>query len=285
MRCDPRERAYSPASMEFARPEDAIYRCIETPDGPRMLPSPLAGGPWNPQHQHGGPVAGLLTRALEGLDSPSPMRLARITVEMFRGVPLRPLRIESEITRAGRRIQSVEARLFDGELLVARATGLRIRLDDSLPEMFTAEERDPELGDAPVGVPRMREDFELPEVPGFTSAVDIQSDAPVECGVPANLWARLRCRFVEGEEPSPIVRLATLADFASGTGNAMDYTKYTSINPDLTIHVLREPRSDWIGLRGVTRRAADGIGQSASVAHDLDGEVARVQASLLLDRR
>ena len=78
---------------------------------------------------------------------------------------------------------------------------------------------------------------------------------------------------------------ATLADFASGTGNAMDYTKYTSINPDLTIHVLREPRSDWIGLRGVTRHAADGIGQSASIAYDLDGEVGRVQASLLLDRR
>jgi hypothetical protein len=71
----------------------------------------------------------------------------------------------------------------------------------------------------------------------------------------------------------------------SGTGNTMDYTKYISINPDLTIHVLREPRSDWIGIRATTSRAIDGIGQSFGHVYDLEGEVARVQASLLLDHR
>ena len=83
---------------------------------------------------------------------------------------------------------------------------------------------------------------------------------------------------------SPTVQLAALADFASGTGNAMDYAKFSSINPDLSIHVLREPRSDWLAIRGITLRAADGIGQSAGVVYDLEGEVARVSASLLLDR-
>jgi len=83
----------------------------------------------------------------------------------------------------------------------------------------------------------------------------------------------------------PILQLATLSDFASGTGNDMDYSKYTSINPDLTIHVLREPRSEWIGFRGLTRRAKDGIGQSHATIHDLDGPIANVSASLLLDRR
>ena len=81
------------------------------------------------------------------------------------------------------------------------------------------------------------------------------------------------------------MRLATLVDFVSVTGNAMDYTKYTSINPDLTIHVLREPRSDWIGIRGTTLRAIDGVGQSSGHVYDLEGEVAQVQASLLLDHR
>lgn len=250
-----------------------------------MLPSPLTSGPWNPEHQHGGAVAGLLTRALDRLDSPVEMRLARITVEMFRGVPLRPLRIEPAVLRAGRRIQSVEARLFDDDVLVARATGLRIRTSDSLPEMFTPASRDPELGEPPDGVPQRRSEFDLPAMPGFIRAVDIESDRSKQCGEPATLWTRLRCRFAEGEETTPIVQLATLVDFASGTGNAMDYTKYTSINPDLTIHVLREPCSDWLGMRGTTLRATDGIGQSAATVYDLEGPVAQVQASLLLDRR
>jgi hypothetical protein len=184
--------------MDQAQPEDGLFSVIENIDETReedetthLLPSRLAGGPWNPSHQHGGAVAGLLTRALHQYASPVPMRLARITVEMFRGAPMTALRIETRLLRAGRRIQSIE----------------------------------------------------------------------------------------------PILRLATLADHASGTGNDMDYGKYTSINPDLTIHVLREPRSEWIGIRGLTRRAEDGIGQSHATLYDLDGPIANVSASLLLDKR
>ena len=122
-------------------------------------------------------------------------------------------------------------------------------------------------------------------MPGFAHAVDLSSTYDERCGEPSTLWSRLRCPLAEGEVTSPIVRLATLADFASGTGNQMDYTKYTSINPDLTIHALREPRSGWIGIRGSTLRAGDGIGQSAATLYDLEGPIANVQASLLLDHR
>jgi hypothetical protein len=49
--------------------------------------------------------------------------------------------------------------------------------------------------------------------------------------------------------------------------------------------VLREPRTAWIGLRGVTQFSADGVGQSSAAVYDEEGLVARVQACLLLDRR
>jgi len=268
-----------------AAPDDGIYRVLETDEGPRMLPSALAGGPWNPEHQHGGAVSGLLTRALDRIESPVPMRLVRITVEMFRGVPLRPLRIETRTTRAGKRIQSVEAELFDGELLVARATGLRIRMDDSLAELAAGSEHVPPIGPPPENVAPHRPDFALDVMPGFIRAVDIRIDRPKETGLASQVWARLRCRFVEGEPTSPIVQLATLVDFTSGTGNVLDYTRHTSINPDLSIHVLREPRSEWVGMRGITLRAADGVGLSSAELFDLEGPIGRAHASLLLDRR
>lgn len=268
-----------------ATPDDAIYQSIETPDGPRMLPSDLASGPWNPNHQHGGPVSALLTRALESLDSPQPMRLARISVEMFRGVPLLPIRVESKITRAGRRVQGVEASLFDGDVEVARATGLRMRIDSDLAELGSAPGRDPATGEPPIERPKIRGSFEGPAMPGFIRAVDIAAGAATACGVPANVWTRLRCRFMEGEETAPIVRLAALVDIASGTGNPIDYSKFTSINPDLSIHVLREPRSDWLALRATTLRSDDGMAQSFAAVYDLEGPVAHVQASILLSRR
>lgn len=274
--------------MSQASPEDGLFRVIddhEVDDLTRVLPTRFAGGPWNPSHQHGGAVAGLLTRAMHRMPSPVPMRLSRITVEMFRGVPMTPLRVETRVVRAGRRIQSVEANLFDKETQVARATGLRVRLDDGLAELATSDAPDPSLGrppEGPVPAHRAPEGFEMP--PGFIHAVDFVRPEPVD-GQPNHVWVRLRCRLIEGEETPPIERFATLADFASGTGNAMDYTRYTSINPDLTMHVLREPRSDWLGIVGHTRRAVDGIGQSTATIHDLEGPIAIAQATLLLDRR
>ena len=284
--------------MTQAQPEDGLFRIIDNLDDvddvdsceddatTHFLPTRFAGGPWNPSHQHGGAVSGLLTRALHQFASPVPMRLARITVEMFRGVPMSPLRIETRILRAGRRIQSVEANLFDKETQVARASGLRVRCEPAMSSLETTEKLDPILGMPPEGdIPpfQPRDGFEFP--PGFINAIDFSREDPPKSGEPSTVWVRLRCRLTEDEDTAPILRLATLADFASGTGNDVDYSKYTSINPDLTIHVLRAPRSEWLGIRGITRRAGDGIGQSSAIIHDLEGPIANVSASLLLDRR
>lgn len=272
--------------MITVQPHDGLFRVLDDDDS-IFLASPLTGGPWNPSHQHGGAVAGLLTRSMNRLESPVPMRLARITVEMFRGVPVSELRIETRVLRAGRRIQSVEANLFDNQTktLVARATGLRIRQETALADIATSEPIDPHLGEPPTHIPPrpMLEGFGNPD--GFINAAEFTRDDEPQNGGASNLWARLKCRLMENESLEPIVRLATLADFASGTGNHLDYTKYTSINPDLSIHVIREPRSEWIGIRGISRRAVDGIGQSVATLHDLEGPIATVQACLLLDKR
>lgn len=270
--------------MENATRDDALFRIEDGPDESLAFPTPYSGGPWNPDHQHGGAVSGLLARSIDRTPSPVDMRLARLTVEMFRGVPLTPLRVVTRVVRGGRRIQSVEANLFDGDKQVARATALRIRRSDAVPEMVALPGPDPFVESPPEVVPEMVMRTGLP-MPGFVRAVEIVTAPPTACGEPAKVWTRLRCRLVEGEETSPSVRLATLADFASGTGNVMDYEKYTSINPDLSIHFLREPRTDWLALSGITWRADDGIGQSRAVAHDEEGPIANIQACLLLDRR
>jgi len=270
--------------MITVRPHDGLFRVLDE-DESTYLASDLTGGPWSASHQHGGAVAGLLTRAMNRMESPVPMRLSRITVEMFRGVPVSELRIETRVLRAGRRIQSVEANLFDRETQVARATGLRIRLEPSLAILKTSESVEPELGHAPTQLSPQPTIEGIGNPKGFSNAVEFVHEDGTENGEPSNVWARLKCRLMQNEPIEPIVRLATLADFASGTGNHMDYTKYTAINPDLSIHVIREPRSDWIGIRGISRRAEDGIGQSVATMHDLEGPIATVQACLLIDKR
>jgi len=100
-------------------------------DGDRYLPTAHTRGPWDSGAQHGGPVAALLARAIESLPSDAPMRVARLTVELLRPVPLTPSTVSAQIERGGRRVQLVSASLAGPGGELCRATAWRIR---ELPE-------------------------------------------------------------------------------------------------------------------------------------------------------
>jgi len=234
---------------------------------------------------HGGPVCGVLAQAIEECESPVAMRVARMTVEMTRAVPLVPLSVRAEVTRAGRRVQQIDARIEAGGRVLARATALRLRigaddgetaipLPDPVPERRLESAPDPDARAFGPGL-----------LAGFLRAVDFQRSRVPRHGQSGLAWARLRVPLVEGEVETPFVRLATLCDFASGAGNALDFRRSTSINPDLSLHVLREPLGEWIGLEARTGVEADGIGQSHAVLFDERGAVAHALASLLIERR
>jgi hypothetical protein len=248
----------------------------------RLLPQLLAQGPWDPDHLHGGAICGALARAVEGCVSPGPMRVARMTVEMTRAVTMQPFVVHADVTRSGRRIQQIDARLEAGGRTLARATALRMRVgapdaDAALP----AREPVPERPERPV----LDAATVMPFVPGFVRAVDfVRARVPVR-GRDGVIWTRLRVPLVEGEEVTPFVRLATLCDFASGAGNALDFARFTSINPDLSLHVLREPRGEWLGIAARSEIEADGVGQSQATLFDAEDPVARALVSLLVERR
>ena len=121
--------------------------------------------------------------------------------------------------------------------------------------------------------------------PGFIRSLDFMRTRVATRSEAGVTWARLRVPLVEGEAVSPFVRLATICDFASGTGNPIDFTRFTSINPDLSLHVLRAPRGEWIALSGHSGIEADGIGLSSATLFDGEGVVARALVSLLVERR
>jgi hypothetical protein len=266
-----------PSSDPFAE-ATAVFRR----EGERLLPQLLAQGPWDPKHLHGGPICGVLARAVEACASPGPMRVARMTVEMTRAVPMEPFAVHADVTRSGRRIQQIDARIEAGGRVLARASVLRMRVGErDAGAALASREPVPERPGQPVGVPQNV----MPFVPGFVRAVDF-----VRARVPARdgdgvIWSRLRVPLVEGEAVTPFVRLATLCDFASGAGNALDFTRFTSINPDLSLHLLREPRGEWIGIAARSEIEADGVGQSHATLFDAEGPVARALVSLLVERR
>ncbi len=87
---------------------DAIFRV----DGNHVVTSPDAAGPWDPGMQHGSAPAALVVWAAEAIATPVPMRIARVTIDLMRPVPVAPLTLHTEVLRAGRKIQLCAVRLL-----------------------------------------------------------------------------------------------------------------------------------------------------------------------------
>src|SRR5205807_8071565 len=82
---------------------------------------------------------------------------------------------------------------------------------------------------------------------------------------PAAAWFRLRVALVEGEQPSPLQRLAAAADFGNGISAALPWGEWLFINPDLTVYIDRPPVGEWICRQSQTRIASGGVGAADSV--------------------
>ena len=116
---------------------EAIFRV----DGNDVVTSPYAAGPWNPDMQHGSPPASLVVWAAERIPTAVPMRVARVTVDLMRPVPVAPLTIESDVVREGRKIQLCAVRLLAKGVVVVSATVLKIRVRaDELPPEAAIEQ-------------------------------------------------------------------------------------------------------------------------------------------------
>ncbi len=114
-------------------------------DGERVVTSPDAAGPWDPRMQHGSAPAALVVWAAEAVSTPVPMRIARVTIDLMRPVPVAPLTVEREVLREGRKIQLCGIRLKADGVLVVSASVLKIKQQ--------AAELPPGIADLPAGFP------------------------------------------------------------------------------------------------------------------------------------
>lgn len=250
----------------------------------------LTRGPWDPDAQHGGPPSALLGRAIEAVQPGGDLRVARVTFELLRPVPVGELRVEAELVRPGRRVQLVAARLRAGDDVVMQALALRIRRAEGVAPIAGAG------GPPPYPLPGAAADGDRPTGPppgsegrGPTFAehgVDIRfaHGHYVEPG-PAFAWIALRVPVVPGEPPSPLQRALAAADFPNGVSSVLDWGEHVFINPDLTVHLERDPEGEWIGLDAATAIGDDGTGQATAVLYDARGRFGRAVQALFVDRR
>ena len=251
-------------------------------DGNRVTATPFSAGPWDPTMQHGGAPTALVARAAERFPAERSMRVARLTVDLLRPVPVGELDIETEVIREGRKIQLLQVRLLSAGKECVRASVLKLRDE---PQDLPAHEgfRPLELEAPPEDEPRS-EGFGGGQ--GFGSGMSAKI-ALGQWGQPgaAAVWFRAERPIVDGEETSPLMRAALTADFSNGVSAVLDFQQYTIINADLSVSFSRSPVGTWILLDAETWVGDSGGALACARLADRDGYFGRAVQSVLIERR
>lgn len=254
------------------------------PDGNDVyLPTDHTIGPWDARAQHGGPPAALLGRAIERAEGGDGKRVARVTFDLLRPVPLDPVTVACEVVRPGRRVDLARASLSAGSDVIMRASAWRIRttelqLAQPPAESFSGPEdaRPVELFENPA---THTEDF-------YLAAMDIRfaDGAFLEPG-PATAWFRARHPLVAGEGNSPLTAVLIAVDSASGISAELDPKQWLFINPDISVYLARYPTDEWVCIDAKSHIEPSGIGFAGATIRDRRGSIGRSSQSLLVDRR
>jgi hypothetical protein len=247
-------------------------------DGDGYLASELALGPWFAGALHGGPPAALMAHLLSA-HAPEPLRLARISLELVRPVPIGPLTLGVEVVRPGRRVT-----LLDGVLRDPQATEvLRARALFLLPtELEATEDQAPRFPGPEEGTPN---DWHSPTPMFATHGMEIRfvQGAFRRVG-PAVAWFRLRVPLLAGEPTLGLDRVVAAGDFGNGIAPAVPWDGHTFINPDLTVFLERDPVDEWVALEAHTRVRRGSVALAESVLWDRRGRIGRAVQTLLVAR-
>jgi hypothetical protein len=244
--------------------------CIYHREGDRWIPSAEAKGPF--PGQHGGAIAGVLAARLEEEAGRLEAGIAlQSSTLLLRPAPVEPCTISISTVRAGGRVTVLAATLRIGDKDCALAQAIFVRPKDvgqwPLP---TAEIYSPSNLEI---VPRSTK---FGSVPWFRDAVDMRRADGV-------FWLRSLIPVVN--PPTPLARVCGHADWASGLSrhDSHEAPKVAGFpNVDLSVHLAREPRGEWVGLRPKSHWFANGMGMTDTEILDVYGPLGRACHTLVL---
>ena len=265
------------------------------PEGDLYAPTHLSAGPWAEGVLHGGPVGALFADLLEAAGGPG-FTGVRLTLDLMRPVPLRPLAFRGGVVRQGRRLQLLAGELAAGDTAVARCSLLRLAEKPLPPGVVKeaagtgtgadADDADADgLGDGPEGWQAAGPLRPLP-TPVFVGGALEMRVAGSRNFLGARLaWFRLLVAVVEGRPPTPLARAAAVGDM----GNAL--SAWTSAWPppvsyvtaDMSLHLARPPEGEWVRSEAASAWTEAGLGLVTSRLSDRRGEFAVAHQALALD--
>jgi len=190
---------------------------------------------------------------------------------LLRPAPIEPCTISVATVRAGGRVTVLAATLRIGSKDCALAQAIFVRTQEvghwPIPDVEIHEPENLELVPKPA---------KFSSVPWFRDTVEVRRANGI-------FWLRSVKPVVS--PLSPLARVCAHADWASGLSRHDSYEspKVGGFpNADLSVHLGREPRGEWIGLKPRSDWYANGMGMTDTEILDICGPLGRACHTLVL---
>jgi Thioesterase-like superfamily len=249
-----------------------------------FTPTDHCRGPWDPDACHAGPPSGLLVRAIER--ALPAFRLARISIDLAKPIPMDGFYIDVEVTRQGKTVGGTRAAIIDSEGVV-RVTAVGLHVAEQDPPLF-ADTQDNSGAVTPRVVEARPGPFPIDAGrhhgrPGFSGEAVEMRYPPGEDRQPgaSTVWMR-SAALLPGEAPSPFQRICPLADCGNAFSRHAEPWEIAFVNADLTIALHRDPVGEWLGSHSVSWWQPGGVGLADALLFDDEGPVGRALQTMVL---
>lgn len=224
----------------------------------------------------------MLGRAIERFPGRPGLRVARVTLEIPRPIPVGDLQIDVRMVRAGGRTELLTGELTSNGQPVLLATALRVAASPAETPTLRPEPAPP-----PLFAPQPPHTMAGAHLDGYLAAMEwrFEGDTGFDTPGPGTAWARQRIPLTAGEDDTPLTRALTLADSSWAVAFELDHRRQLVINTDMTLALHREPIGEWLCLRSATAASPHGCGVAVGQLHDGLGDCGRVMQTLLIARR
>jgi len=250
-----------------------------------LLATDLAVSMWGENHLHGVAVSGAMARALEQRVAElgrADLRPARYTVDLFRPATMDPCVVRTEVVREGNRLCLVDATYLQGEVAVARASGLFLRATGSTAGETWAPGPEDDLVPPPLDVAPATTEAHVPFI--HSDGVGWSQDFGAHQNAGRKQSWSTGPSIVAGEPLTPFQAVASIADGASLVTN-WGSNGVEHINTDITLVLAREPDGVSIGLAATDRREDGGIAVGTAAVFDRTGRLGTVVVSALANAK
>ncbi len=260
-------------------------------DGDIFHPTHWAGSPWSATTQHGGPPNALFMRAAEHAAGEADMRVARLTVDILKPIPLQSLILSSSYARQGRRMAILDMKLSraDNGTPVALSRAVILKEHGEHEALFPAPHAARPGPDALNSHDLVSKERRETGPQGFHLAIQVRygganEEASREASDDPIIWFTAPLDLVDGEPMSPGQLCAAICDLTTVVSGRIrnappgtwDNTRmFKMLNTDTTLHLFRPQLGHWVGFGESSIIDYHGIGVADVTVYDEQGCLGR----------